>query len=299
MFSKSSFDLFKERTFQRVQEQLEQVGIKNNFIEERANNFGDDRLVEMLKRVDGLSKALENIIEAATAFHKGACLLRESAKLSRAGIEECPELSQELKSEGATLEQCFDEQNLRKELQNNVTKPVRIKLRYFADLKNRIKEVEIFRLEMVARKENAEKVRSNAKSTPVQIGKAEDMLAEKSVQFEQSMLRLMDEYAVLKRDHEKIYSRLFASLKMCEYRFLMSAQANLGTICSEESTGVEASNLLSPAEVVSPAVDEPHSPAVDQDVTDQVSAAPPSKQAEPDSTLPSSVVDVDEAEISI
>mmetsp|Transcript_1989 Transcript_1989/g.6097 ORF Transcript_1989/g.6097 Transcript_1989/m.6097 type:complete len:414 (+) Transcript_1989:279-1520(+) len=248
MFTQAGLQLLKQRTLQRLEEQLEQVGLSNNFIHSRANRFPDERLSDLLKLVDSLTKALEKLLESATVFHKGACVMHESAKIARLTVADFG--SEAVKDQGAAMELAFDEENLRTELQNNVTKPIRLRLRELADIKNRIKEVEILRLEAASRRESAERLRFRPNVNPAQLGRAEDQYAEKQVQYEQMLLKLVDEFAVLKRDHQLLFTRAFNSLKLCQYRFAMSAAAGLGALCGEDTAGMEP--VLSPGSSGSP-----------------------------------------------
>ncbi|CAK9001791.1 Uncharacterized protein SCF082_LOCUS7080, partial [Durusdinium trenchii] len=230
-----------ERTLQRVQEQLESVGIKGNDLVK--SKFEDDRLTDFLELVEKLTSALEALIESATVFHKGICVVQESGKVLRQGMKEYQ--GGPLQGDIAGLEATYDEQLLRAELQNNVTKPVRHKIRELNDIKNRIKEVAILRLEANAKREQVDRLRAK-NATAIQVGKAEDLFAEKQITYEQALLRLMDEFAMLKRDHESILAKAVASFKMCQYRFVMVANANLAANCSEDEDTSMQSSVLPP-----------------------------------------------------
>mmetsp|Transcript_12124 Transcript_12124/g.14155 ORF Transcript_12124/g.14155 Transcript_12124/m.14155 type:complete len:117 (-) Transcript_12124:1679-2029(-) len=82
MFSKSWFELGKEKTLQKLQEQLEIAGIKNDYLDNRVNKalgHCDERLQELMKLVDEVSSQLESLMQAASRFHQGAVLIRDSA----------------------------------------------------------------------------------------------------------------------------------------------------------------------------------------------------------------------------
>jgi len=247
-FNRASLDVFKERTLQRVQEQLEQVGVKNEFIEKRARKLGgDEELTAFLDLVESLHASLERIIESATVFHKGACVMQESGNVLRGKVGSGTGF-EAIQKEVPILEAAFDEQILRNELQENVTKPIRLKLKELTDERNRIKEAAIMHLEASSRKETVERLRGK-KGTEAQLGKAEDAYAEKQVQYEQTVLKLKDEFAELKRDHEEIFSRAFNSFKLCQYRFIMTANACLSSIANEnEDSGLRGTAFAAKAE---------------------------------------------------
>jgi len=218
MFSKSSLEVFKEKALFKVQEQLEQLGVRNDFIESRANALGDSKLCELLKIVDSVSHVLETVLEAATMFHQSTCIMDTSASLVNRSLDGsvCP-----------GIVYGFDPKVLRQDLNTDVSKPLRLKLKELADIKNRVREAEILRLELNAKREAVEKIRSSKSSTSVQIGRAEDSFAEKSVLHDQSMLRLSDELIVLRRDSALMVSTAIDSLKVSQYKFFMERAASL------------------------------------------------------------------------
>ncbi|GBG31887.1 Hypothetical Protein FCC1311_081122 [Hondaea fermentalgiana] len=242
-FSRSGLELLKERTVQRVQEQLEQVGVHNEYIEKRAKRLGGDQeLCEFMDLATQVHDSLEGVIKAATIFHKGVCVLQESGRQLRGGPKDPIRKYTAVVREAPTLETTYDQDSLRSELQSNVTIPIRAKMRELADIRNRIKEAAIVHLEADSRKENVERLRTR-QASPVVVGQAEDLFAEKQVEFERARVRLMDEYALLQRDHESIFQKAFNSFKLCQYRFLMNASATLGTITDENEEGLASSGM--------------------------------------------------------
>jgi hypothetical protein len=266
LFSKSGVELLKQRVLQRVEEQLEHVGLSAEFVKSRQASAGtDERLPELLELIESLSKALDKLIESATVFHKGVCVLHEASKQQRQAVEWFSKAVEQqqarLRAGGPTgdaaaagagaelgelrsvredafgIEQAFDEAALRAELQGNVTKPARLRLRALADLRNQAKEVEILRLEAATKRETAERLRAKpaAGGVPAALVKAEDDYAQRQVTYEQALLKVVDEFAVLKRDHARIFADAFAALKECEYRFALAASATLAPICGDQS----------------------------------------------------------------
>lgn len=242
-FSRSGLELLKERTVQRVQEQLENVGVHSEYIEKRAKRLaGDQELCEFMDLVEQLHESLEGVIKAATVFHKGVCVLQEGGRKLRGAPGDGIRKYACVVREAPTLETTYDENNLRNELQRNVTQPIRLKMRELADIRNRIKETAIVQLEATSRKETVDRLQARQASA-MQIGQAEDLYAEKQVEYERMRVRLMDEFALLQRDHERIFQKAFNSFKLCQYRFLMNASATLGAITDENAEGLAASDI--------------------------------------------------------
>lgn len=65
---------------------------------------------------------------------------------------------------------------------------------------------------------------------------AEQRYAEKQVEYEKNMVKLMDDFENLKKNHQDFFTQAFESLKMCQYRFVMLGNANLEHICDAKST---------------------------------------------------------------
>lgn len=141
---------------------------------------------------------------------------------------------------GPILFQTYDEETLRLELQATLTKPVRRKLRELADIRNRVKEASVLHLEVVACKDLAERLRAKPNANAAKLAKAEDQFAGKQVQYDQMLLRLTNEQAILQRDHEAIFQKAFASLKTCEHRFALTAAATLATLMPEADVSAAA-----------------------------------------------------------
>jgi len=280
MFTRSGFELFKKKALQQVEERLEQVGIHNSYVQSRTNKFPDERLSDLLDLVEGLTKALEKLIENASVFHKGVCILSESSKATRSLVDDFSK-DEQSRYEASIMDGAFDEGKLRCELQDHVTKPARNRLRQLADMKNRIKEVDILRLEAAARRDLVETQRAKAKQDTTRLARYEDQFAEKQVEYEQSLLRLVDDFAVLKRDHEVIFQSAVNSLKVCQYRFLSNSTASFNSICSAEDIErlpSPTASLSSPksalAKEVSGVDDQTAITSVTDEATSSTSASP-------------------------
>jgi len=127
----------------------------------------------------------------------------------------------------------FDVGALKEELSKNVIRPNKIKMRELADMKNRIKEIEIVRMEMEVKREAVKRCRNKAKTDPDQIVSAEEQLAQKDIQYNQALLRLLEELEKLKRDKNSIITTAFTKFATCQYRYAMHATASLRNICGE------------------------------------------------------------------